>query len=226
MLYVLPGQGIADPMGKIGFFPNTSDGIDALNLDTGKVLWSSKEANLPFIATRRHLFALSGNGNQLRVIKMDTSNHGACLFESPLIPLPSWASVSIQYGRSFRSSARLDSNGLFLIWEARSFYSGGVEPPPDILASSTKYQSGVESIDKDSGKIESLGIKEIADGKFFPISKVEANPKLDSLTLLVKDGSVNFQTFKRSQILQAVNEVKHIVWQHDIAPLLELPNIP
>ncbi len=167
-LHVLPGNGVAAPGGKTGFFPNTSGGIDALNLTTGKVLWISKEANRPLIATPKYLFAIEGNSNQLRVIKIDTSKQpGQRLLASPLIPLPDWASVDTVYGRSFRSSVRSDSNGLFLTWEARAFYAGGAAPPPDLLARETKYQNGVERIDINTGKIASLGIEKIAAGKFF-----------------------------------------------------------
>jgi hypothetical protein len=227
-LYALPGKGVADPASKTGFFPNSSGGIDALNLTTGKVLWSSKEANLPLITTRRHLFALKGNGNQLRVIKMDTSKRGQRLFESPLIPVPVWTSVETTYGRSFRTSVRSDSNGLFLIWEARAFYPGGAAPPPEIEQSSKKYQTGVERIDTNTGKIESLNFKKIAAGKFFPIPEVAANPKFGSLTLLVKDGSANnrMNLLERCRILQAVNAAKQVVWQRDIASPIELPPLP
>ncbi len=228
MLHVLPGAGVADPMGKTGFFPNTSGGIDALNLATGKVLWSSKEANLPLITTPSYLFALKGNGNQLRVIKINTRKQGQRLFESPLIPLPDWASVQKTYGRSFRSSVRSDNNGLFLIWEAKSFYAGGAPPVPEVIASTNKYQNGVERIDGETGTIESLDAKQISAGKFFPISAVGDNAKLGALTLMVEDTAANHPTnpLERRRILKAVNEAKQVIWQHDIAPPIELPLMP
>ena len=33
---LLPGNGVADPAAKMGFFPNTTGGIDAVDLTTGK----------------------------------------------------------------------------------------------------------------------------------------------------------------------------------------------
>ena len=53
----LPGSGVADPAGKTGFFPNTAGDIDALDLATGKVRWTSKDANRPLLATDNRLFA-------------------------------------------------------------------------------------------------------------------------------------------------------------------------
>jgi len=109
----LPGNGVADPARRTGFFPNVSGGIDALDLATGKILWSSKEANRPLVATENRLFAQKGNGNQLWVLALDASKEGQRLFESPPIPLPGWASIEPAYGRGFRSTIRLDMNGLF-----------------------------------------------------------------------------------------------------------------
>jgi hypothetical protein len=226
--HILPGKGIADPFDKTGFFPNTSGGIDALNLATGKVLWSSQKANLPLITTAKHLFALKGSGNQLRVIKLDTVKQGQLLFESLPIPLPNWASVETTYGRSFRSSVRSDSNGLFLIWEASAFYAGGVQPPPGVVERERKEKNGVERIDSNTGKIESLDIKKIAAGKFFPMSEIAANPTIGALTLLVKDSSANnpMNSWEKRRTLQAMNKAKQIIWQRDIARPIELPPRP
>jgi hypothetical protein len=228
ILHVLPGNGIADSVEKTGFFPSTTGGIDALNLVTGKVLWSSKEANLPLITIQNSLFALKGNGNQLRVIKMDAGKQGQRLFESPPIPLPKWASATVAYGTSFRSSVRSNSSGLFLVWEASAFYSGGVQPTPEMVARARKNQDGVEKINKNTGKIESLDVKKIAAGKFFPMSQVAVNPKVGSLTLLLKDSSSNNpgNSFERRRTLQAVNGAKQIIWQRDIASPIQLPLRP
>ena len=227
-LHVLPGKGLADAAGKTGFFPNTRGGIDALDLATGKVLWSSKDANLPLITAGTHLYAIKGSGNQLRVIKLDTSKDGERVFESPAIPLPAWASVDTAYGRRFRSSVRLDANGLFLIWEADAFYAGGAAPPPEVLKRERKQEKGVARIDTKTGMIEALDADKIADGKFFPMSAPAANPRVGTLTLLVKDGPGENpkNRFERRRTLQAVNEAKEVVWQCDIAPPIELPPRP
>ena len=48
---ILPGGGVADPAGRSGFFPNTTGGIDALDLASGKLLWQSKDGQGPLLAT-------------------------------------------------------------------------------------------------------------------------------------------------------------------------------
>jgi len=227
-LHPLPGDGVADPARKTGFFPNTSGGVDALDLGTGKVLWSSKEANRPLVASENRLFAQKGNGNQLRVVALDTAKEGKRVFESPPLPLPGWASVEPAYGRRFASSVRLDKNGLFLTWEARAFYAGGAPPPPQVLKAAQMDASGVVQIDVDSGKIEALDGDKIAAGKFFPMASEPANPKVGTVTLVVMDGPAKNakNPFQQRRTLQALNEAKEVVWQYDIAAPIFLPPRP
>ncbi len=60
------------------------------------------------------------------------------------------------------------------------------------------------------------------------MSEAVANPKLGSLTLLVKDRAIDnsMNPLVRRRSLQAVNAAKQIVWQHDLAPQIELPPRP
>lgn len=102
----LPGGGVADPAGKIGYFPSKSGGIDALDLATGKLLWSNKDADRPLAATADRLFAQTGTSNQIRALVLDTSKGGKCAVESQPIKLADWASVQPANGRSFRSSTK------------------------------------------------------------------------------------------------------------------------
>jgi hypothetical protein len=224
----LPGGGVADPAGKTGFFPNTSSGIDALDLATGNVLWTSKDANRPLLATENRLFAQQGNANQVRLLVLDNSKDGKRVFESQPIVFPDWVSVQVAYGRSFRSSARVDIKGLWLSWEARAFYAGGARPTPQIEKAARKEASGVARVDLDTGKIEPLDADKIAAGKFFPIPADALIPKAGALTLIVKDASAKNpkNPFEKRRTLQAVNEAKEVVWQHEIAAPIFLPPRP
>src|SRR5258708_6523493 len=99
----LPGEGNADPAGKIGFFPGKTGGIDALDLATGKLLWSSIDANRPLVASADRLFAQAGDTNQVRVLVIDTTKQGKLAVESQPIKLADWVSVKPDYGRTFTS---------------------------------------------------------------------------------------------------------------------------
>ncbi len=124
----LPGPGVADPAGRIGYFRNTTGGIDALDLGSGKLLWASKDASRPLLASADRVFAhqeVAGKPSQFRVVVLDSTKEGKTVLETEPIALPDWASVAVAYGRSYRSGARLDGNDLYVAWEARAFYAGG-----------------------------------------------------------------------------------------------------
>ena len=71
---LLPGPGVADPAGKVGFFPSTTGGIDALDLANGKLLWTSKDANRPLLAAGNS----SVRAEESRQGKSDTRRGARC----------------------------------------------------------------------------------------------------------------------------------------------------
>jgi hypothetical protein len=220
----LPGNGVPDPLGKTGFFPNTIGGIDALDLATGKVLWSSKEANRPLFATDIRLFAQRG----ATIHVLHTAENGKPVLEAKPLGFPAWVSVDVAYGRSFRSSVRVEGKTMWLSWEARAFYAGGAPPPPKLEKAARKEAAGVVRVDLDTGKVESLDAENIAAGKFFPMPPDVVSLKVGTLTLQLQDGPAknSKNPFEKRRTLQAVNEAKEIVWQHDIAAPIFLPPLP
>lgn len=221
--HYLPGDGLADPAGKIGFFPAKAGGIDALELATGKLVWTSIEGNRPVFASADRLYAQAGDTNQIRIYAID--KHGKLAIESQPIKLADWVSVKPDYGRSFRSSAKVEGSMLYLSWEANAFYAGGAAPTPEIQKAARKSASGIARIDLGTGKVEILDPAKAAK---FPIMAETVNPKVGQLTLMVKDGPAknakNF--FEKRRTLQAVNEAKEVVWERDIKAPVFLPPRP
>ena len=223
--HYLPGGGAADPADKVGFFPNPTGGIDALDLATGKLLWSAIDANRPLVATADRLFAQAGTSNQVRILVFDTTKEGKLAVESQAIKLADWASVQTAYGRSFRSSAKVEGNALYLSWEARAFYAGGARPTPQIEKAARKEASGAARVDLDSGKVEALDPDQAAK---FPVTGESINPKVGTLTLTMIDGVAKNAKgpFERRRTLRAVNEAKEVVWERDIKAPVFLPPRP
>jgi hypothetical protein len=224
---LMPGAGVADPAAKVGFFPNTTGGIDALDLANGKLLWTSKDAHRPLLASADRLFAQKNldKPNQIRVVILDSTREGKRVLESETITLPDWVSVTVAYGRSYRSNARLDMNVLFLSWEARAFYAGGARPTPEIEKAARKEASGVLRIDLTTGKFEQLDKDKIAE--FFPLANDVNNAKVGEMTLTVKDGPAKNakNRLQRQRLLQA-DDANGTVWQHEIAAPVFLPPRP
>jgi hypothetical protein len=78
--FFLPAGVVAEPKGRTGFVPNgRPERIDAVDLQTGKVLWTTKEAYRPLLAAGGRLVALAkveGKRHTLRLVVLDASAKG------------------------------------------------------------------------------------------------------------------------------------------------------
>jgi hypothetical protein len=85
-LYPEPGfipAGVAEHEGKRGYVANDTDGIDAIDLESGKLLWQTKAANHVLLLRGQHLIAQKAKkGNGLRVVILDVSQKGKELLVS------------------------------------------------------------------------------------------------------------------------------------------------
>src|SRR5262245_30992392 len=90
----MPGGG-ADAEGKVGFVTGVAGGIDALELATGKVLWSSKLAQRAVAVDGKCLLTLatvSDKKNALQVVTLDATD-GTKLAVSEPVKFPDWVVV-------------------------------------------------------------------------------------------------------------------------------------
>ena len=225
----LPGPGVADPAGKTGFFPGVDGGINAVDLSNGKLLWHSKEATKPLLATADRLFSekgVTGKPNQIRIVVLDLTKEGKRVLESEPVSLPDWVSVQVAYGRSYRSSSRLDGNMLLVSWEARAFYAGGAAPAPGMEEAARKEASGVIRMEVATGKCELPGKDNKGDAV---VIRDEINSvKIGDTTLSVEDGPAKNgrNPFQQQRSVQARNAAKAIVWQHAMAAPVFLMPLP
>jgi len=220
----LPGGGVADPAGKTGFFPGAKGGVDALDLASGKLLWHRDGGNRPLHATINRLFVQKGAAVEF----LDTADNGKLVLEAKTLGFPDWVSVDVAYGRTFRSSVRVEGKTLFLSWEARAFYAGGAPPPPEVIKAAEKAASGVARVNLETGKIEPLDADKIAVGKFFPLPTEGVKSKVGGLTLTLKDDQApnTRNPFQKRRMLQALNAANEIVWERAIAAPVFLPPKP
>ncbi len=217
----LPGAGVADPAGKVGFFPGVKGGVDALELATGKLLWSVAVGGQTLLATNDRLFVLKGS-DTIRVLD---SADGKLLLEAKPLGFPGWVSVEPAYGLSFRSGARTDGKSLWLTWEANAFYAGGARPTPEIEKAARKAASGVAHVDLETGKVEALDADK---SKRFPMPAEAINPKIGDVTLSVKTESAKnpMNPFQQRRTLHATNVANEPIWQREIAAPVFLPPRP
>lgn len=228
---VLPGGGVADHNGKVGFVPNTSGGIDALDLASGKLLWDTKAAPQPLLATADRLLAqklVPGKANQVRIVVLDTTQKGKQLLESQPVAFPDWVSVGVAHGRSFGSTARLTDDALLLTWQARAWYAGGARPTPEIERRARKAASGVVQVDLKTGKVRTLQGDSIPKGMPLTVSAQVRAATVAGRAFSLVDRPANLpgKPFQRKRSLRATDGSGKLLWERDIAAPVFLPPLP
>src|SRR5262249_33646436 len=146
--------GIADGAGKLGWLTNDRGQVEAVDLATGKVKWTSTEKGKPLALVKDKVAiqaAAAKKANAVRVVFLDAK--GKTAKEPDAIPFPDWVSVGTTHGRSFASAAWVDGDNLYLRWAARAWYAGGAKPTPAIEKAARKNADGVAKIVVDTGKV-------------------------------------------------------------------------
>ena len=122
---------MADPKRSIGYLTNSENGIDAISLQDGQLLWRSQQGRRPLLAFNNFLVAQNYSGqdiNYLNLVLLDINNNGR-LERSFNIELPSQITVGPTNSSTFSYSVRLDGEILLLKWQGRPSYKGGAPPP-------------------------------------------------------------------------------------------------
>jgi hypothetical protein len=224
----LPGGGVADSAAKFGYVPGTGGGIDAIDLASGRILWTTKEANRPLLATAERLFAqapVPGKANQVRIMVFDTTDKGKKLRVSEPVTFPDWVSVGVAYGRSFASTARLHGKKLIYVWEARAWYAGGAAPPPEIEKAARKAASGVLQADLPLNKWQNLTGEQIPKGTPQHVPGDVQKAKVGQQTYVIMDRPGR-KTFQRRRTLRALDAGGALLWEQEIAAPVFLPPRP
>jgi hypothetical protein len=225
---VLPGGGVADAAGKIGYVPSKDGGIDAIDLGSGKIIWATKDANRPLLATAERLFAqapVPGKANQVRIVVFDTTDKGKKLQASEPLTFPDWVSIGVAHGRSFASTARLHQKKLLYVWQARGWYAGGARPTPEIEKAARKAASGVAQVDLDLKKWQDLQGEQIPKGTPQQVPADVQKAKVGQQTYVVMDRP-GPKTFQRLRSLRALDAGGAVVWEQEIAAPVILPPLP
>jgi hypothetical protein len=155
----IPG-GVVDAAGKTGYVVNADRQLDAVDLESGKTLWTFKQECRPLAAVGDRVLVQAvepTKPNTARVLLLDAE--GKKVKESDSLVFPDWVipGPTVRWsGRSFTSQPRIEKGELWLKWQAHAHYAGGAAPTPEILKASKKDADGVARVNLESGKVEML----------------------------------------------------------------------
>ncbi len=149
------GIGVVSADQKFVFLPAKEGGIEAVDLATGKAVWTNKDANklagtydggvLAWVAD-------SKKSNTFRIVAVSTPIGKTAGTSDPIV-LPDWATTAKTHGRTFRTAAKADAGTAVVAWQAGAFYAGGARPTPEIEAAARKNESGTVTVDLRTGKV-------------------------------------------------------------------------
>jgi hypothetical protein len=145
--------GIAGPAGRTGFFANATEGIDAVDLATGRRVWQTREAQKPLFVLNDRLYAQAGlKRNRLRILAFDLTAAGRVDLETDPVVLPRWVVTGPAPGHTFKAHWQPEGKQLILDWAASAW---PVRRPgvPDVGLPVRKHASGTARIDLLTGKV-------------------------------------------------------------------------
>src|SRR5262245_40659275 len=111
---------VVDPVRGEAYLMNPQRGIDAIELSSGRLIWSSSAAATPLTLSDQRLVAqaeTSGDAHSLRIVVLDTKQAGKVVLEASL-PLPRDVSPSINngLGARFTVDARARDGAVSIWW--------------------------------------------------------------------------------------------------------------
>jgi hypothetical protein len=130
-------------------------GVEALDLATGKPLWTNTDADRPAGGSDKVVLAWTEEAkkpNMFRVVAVDAAT-GKTLAKSDPVVMPDWVTTARVWGWKFGAAARVDGDTAVVAWQASAFYAGGPRPSPEMEQAAAKAAAGLAVADLKTGKV-------------------------------------------------------------------------
>jgi hypothetical protein len=176
---------------------NPKGGIDAVDLSSGKLLWSTTNAAKPLLLHGRRLVAQAESaapGNRLRIVVLDAQDAGKRLLETT-VQLPKEIQVAIDdgLGTTFRTGARLHEDKVIVSWQYSKQHIGGAPPGPN---AKVRVTAGAVRIDLKTGHADTLRPDQVAST---PETQLP-----DNVARLIKLGTLPGPLWQVGNVLAAI----------------------
>ncbi|MBW2262851.1 MAG: hypothetical protein JRG91_12820 [Deltaproteobacteria bacterium] len=213
--------GVATPDGDVGYVAGRDGGIDAIDLRTGKLLWSSPEAFLPLLAVDGAVMAaaqVADQPNAVAILGLARAD-GSIVFESYPLEFPGWVRLEVHEaccgGGVSAGGAGLMGGVLELGWSASWTCVGGISILEDESA------VGLARVDLETGSVDLLD----ADAGPLVVTDVpETSPLIVAGRALFTDIRTSGTGDGDERVLVAVDaETGEHLWERPIRPPLAVP---
>ncbi|WP_331959060.1 hypothetical protein [Candidatus Binatus sp.] len=152
---LVPGV-IVDPVRGRAYLMNPRHGIDAIEISSGKKIWSTAAASKPLAVFNDQIVAqMEGGAPRSMAIALLDVNSPAKPILTAQVPLPTGVTALIDeaIGLRFSATARVTQDGILVTWQSnRQTVSGIARPgPPEV-----SRNSGAALIDPQTGAVRTL----------------------------------------------------------------------
>jgi hypothetical protein len=228
---VIPG-GIADAGGTVAYLANASEGIDAIDMSSGRPLWDTKQGVYPMALDGDWLIAKAPHGqakaNVMNVVVLDAAT-GKKAGEARQIAFPDWISVDGGIGLKFDFAASVEGSDLTLVWLAERQFAGMVDKKAEAAAASTahKVESGNATLNLETGAVE-VNTDSVLRIPKLPRAKpyYDVGDKRLNMTESTEDVPGGIRLIHRALNARDTRTGKPL-WRHEIAGDVILPaNLP
>jgi hypothetical protein len=131
--------GVADASGTRGFVATLTNGVEALDLETGEVLWAYKPGGDPLAVVGGRVLLRRrepGKPNAFRLVALDAES-GKKTAESEPVVLAEWVTCPDPWegvvDSFFQTRPLLDKGDLYLTWEARKAHAVPNSPEGEVI---------------------------------------------------------------------------------------------
>lgn len=160
-------EGVASPDGATGFIELRDGGVRALDLATGRDLWSVSVPARPRLVVRDRLVAedrLGSRGNALQLVTLDLDRQGVVDKRLDPIRLADWISVA-DPEQAFDYDLWAEGDDLLVGWRAESHYAGGAPPPAHVRAQASHQARGRSRVNLRTGSVDPETAGRAADAR-------------------------------------------------------------
>jgi len=155
---------IVDPGRQVIYLMNLQGGIDALKVDSGKLIWSTSRAAKPLLLTGELLVAQAEDPDRpriLRIVTLDLAS-GSVMKEAEIeLPEGVGTSVDAGLGTTFEAEALVQKAEVIVSWTFTRRYIGGMQPGPEEAV--PKTEKGAARLDLETGQLEPWPLDRIAE---------------------------------------------------------------
>ena len=174
----IPG-GVADGQGKVGYLANPKRGIDAVDLESGKLLWHSTAASFPLIVYKDRLLAQESlDADSTRIVALDVANKGKGVLASDPIQLAPTPKELETFRKKHAVTPPPDRP---VVRKVTTFCSGRVQHNDLHVIWRWDFPHFTARIDLDTGKVTKLPItpavkRRPSTDDYAEIGKIAADP--------------------------------------------------